>query len=100
MISRLQEKHALMTRWTHWINFPVLAVMVWSGLLIYWANDVSAIRFWGVTIFKFFPAWFYQALHVDHRLRRARRQHDIAHSEIAQVLQPLIARQRHREADG
>jgi thiosulfate reductase cytochrome b subunit len=67
-MPRLERKHALATRLFHWINVPVLAVMIWSGLLIYWANDVYTIRVWSVTILKFFPTWFYRALHVDHRL--------------------------------
>ena len=33
---RLAYKHPLAIRWMHWINFPVLFVMIWSGLLIYW----------------------------------------------------------------
>lgn len=33
------EKHPRAIRWAHWVNFPLLALMVWSGLLIYWAND-------------------------------------------------------------
>ncbi len=40
MPPRLEKKHPLAIRWFHWINFPVLAVMVWSGALIYWANPV------------------------------------------------------------
>ena len=68
MISRLQEKHTLMTRWTHWVNFPVLAMMIWSGLLIYWANDVYSISLFGVTLFHFFPDWFYNVLGLGHRL--------------------------------
>jgi thiosulfate reductase cytochrome b subunit len=39
----LEKKHPLAIRWFHWINFPVLAVMIWSGLLIYWANPVYRI---------------------------------------------------------
>ena len=35
---RLEKKHPLAIRWMHWINFPVLFTMMWSGLLIYW-ND-------------------------------------------------------------
>jgi thiosulfate reductase cytochrome b subunit len=31
------KKHPLAIRWFHWINFPLLAVMIWSGILIYWA---------------------------------------------------------------
>lgn len=37
---RLVKKHPLAIRWMHWINFPVLMVMIWSGVLILWANDV------------------------------------------------------------
>lgn len=29
-------------RWLHWINFPLLFIMMWSGLRIYWADDVYA----------------------------------------------------------
>jgi thiosulfate reductase cytochrome b subunit len=39
----LEKKHPLAIRWFHWINFPVLAMMIWSGLLIYWANPVYRI---------------------------------------------------------
>ncbi|AIE84622.1 thiosulfate reductase cytochrome subunit B-like protein [Fimbriimonas ginsengisoli Gsoil 348] len=34
----LVRKHRLATRWFHWVNFPALTIMIWSGLLIYWAN--------------------------------------------------------------
>jgi thiosulfate reductase cytochrome b subunit len=67
-MPRLERKHSLATRLFHWANVPVLAAMTWSGLLIYWANDVYEIRVGRVTLFKFFPEWFYQALRVDHRL--------------------------------
>jgi thiosulfate reductase cytochrome b subunit len=64
----LERKHSLATRSFHWINAPVLAVMIYSGLLIYWANGVYAIRAGGFTLLRFFPDWFYSALQVDHRL--------------------------------
>lgn len=67
-MARLERKHSLATRVFHWVNAPVLAAMIWSGLLIYWANDVYRIRVGGVTLVKFFPEWFYRLLHVDHRL--------------------------------
>lgn len=35
----LVRKHPLAIRWLHWINFPVLFLMIWSGLLILWAYD-------------------------------------------------------------
>lgn len=50
------------------MNFPVLAIMIWSGLLIYWSNDVYRIGLGSVTVFSFFPAALYRLLHVDHRL--------------------------------
>jgi len=48
----LERKHPLAIRWFHWINFPLLAVMVWSGLLIYWANPVYRIGFGKHTLAK------------------------------------------------
>ncbi len=55
-------------RWTHWVNFPILAIMIWSGLLIYWANDVYTVTVFGHTFVRFFPDWFYKALHIRSRL--------------------------------
>ncbi|MBO0720023.1 MAG: cytochrome b/b6 domain-containing protein [Blastocatellia bacterium] len=69
-MKRLEKKHPLAIRWFHWINFPTLAVMIWSGLLIYWANDVYRIGLGGVTLFQFFPQWFYRAFNLDHRLAK------------------------------
>jgi thiosulfate reductase cytochrome b subunit len=40
------EKHPLSLRWNHWINFPLLSVMVVSGLAIYWANDAYISAAW------------------------------------------------------
>lgn len=34
---RLVKKHPLAIRWMHWINFPVLFIMIWSGTLILWS---------------------------------------------------------------
>ncbi|HEX2607748.1 MAG TPA: cytochrome b/b6 domain-containing protein [Flavisolibacter sp.] len=67
-MRKFVKKHHLAIRWFHWINFPVLAIMIWSGLLIYWANSVYAIRIDGREIIKFFPKSFYQALHIPFRL--------------------------------
>jgi len=52
--AKIVVKHPLAIRWFHWINFPVIAIMVWSGMLIYWANDVYKLY-----SFHFFPDWFY-----------------------------------------
>jgi thiosulfate reductase cytochrome b subunit len=62
------EKHPLALRWFHWVNFPVIAIMIWSGLLIYWANDVYRIGWGDTTILKFFPNSFYALLKIPHRL--------------------------------
>jgi thiosulfate reductase cytochrome b subunit len=67
-MKQIVKKHPLAIRWFHWINFPVLAIMIWSGLLIYWANDVYRIGFGSTTLLKFFPDSFYKALNVPFRL--------------------------------
>jgi thiosulfate reductase cytochrome b subunit len=56
---KIVEKHPLWLRFSHWLNFPLLTLMVWSGLWIYWANDVYP---------GFFPQGFYRAFGIDHRL--------------------------------
>ncbi len=65
-----REVHPRAIRWMHWINFPVLLVMVWSGLRIYWANDVYAAGIGGWQWFAFFPEGFYEALGLERRLAR------------------------------
>lgn len=67
-MERINRKHALAIRWFHWINFPVLTLMAWSGFLIYWANDVYRIGFGDTTLLKFFPKTFYDLLHIPQRL--------------------------------
>ena len=47
----LEEKHKLPTRWFHWVNFPLLSAMIFSGLLIYWAYDPYRIGLGGITLF-------------------------------------------------
>lgn len=67
-MKRIVHKHPRPTRWMHWFNVPLLFGMIWSGLLIYWANDVYVVRLGTWTLFQFFPPWFYQTLSMDHRL--------------------------------
>ncbi|PWK67666.1 thiosulfate reductase cytochrome b subunit [Mucilaginibacter oryzae] len=67
-MKAIKEKHPLLMRWTHWVNFPILTIMIWSGLLIYWASDTYTFSIFGVTFFRFFPQWFYDALHIPRRL--------------------------------
>ncbi len=61
-------KHKIATRWMHWINFPVLTIMIWSGMLIYWANDVYNVKVGGKVLVRFFPEWVYQKLDIPYRL--------------------------------
>ncbi len=64
----LEEKHKLATRWFHWINFPILTLMIASGMLIYWAYDPYRIGIGSITLFHFFPDWFYDLTKIDHKL--------------------------------
>ena len=66
----ISRKHTIATRWFHWVNFPVLGVMVWSGLLIYWANDVYRISIGNISIIHFFPDSFYEALNMKYKLAK------------------------------
>jgi thiosulfate reductase cytochrome b subunit len=68
MAIKIIYKHKLATRWMHWVNFPVLTIMIWSGLLIYWANDIYQIKIGNTVLVKFFPDWFYKWLHIPYRL--------------------------------
>lgn len=63
-------KHSRASRWMHWINFPLLFIMIWSGLRIYWANDVYRIGWGGWTLFEFFPDWVYDKLQLDRKLAK------------------------------
>jgi thiosulfate reductase cytochrome b subunit len=62
-MPKLRLKHLLAIRWFHWINFPLLAIMIWSGLLIYWAYPI-----YHVGPFKFFPKSFFAVLGLPFRL--------------------------------
>lgn len=57
-MAQLRKKHPLAIRWFHWINFPLLFLMIWSGTLIYWAYP----RY--VTL----PQKVWRALHINNRL--------------------------------
>ena len=53
-MKRLVSKHPLAVRWFHWLNVPLLALMIWSGLMIYWANQHTALVA-GIWWWIFFP---------------------------------------------
>jgi thiosulfate reductase cytochrome b subunit len=67
-VLEIREKHPLAIRWFHWLNFPILFAMIWSGILIYWAQtqpDQPPGQFyrvgWGdYTLFRLFPDWIYR----------------------------------------
>src|SRR6185437_2964678 len=75
---QIVKKHPLAIRWMHWINFPVLFTMIWSGLMIYWADSVPPggdhisnvyrIGFGHWTLVRLFPQSFYQKLGLDAQL--------------------------------
>ena len=62
--------HPRAIRWLHWINFPLLVIMIWSGLRIYWAEDVYAFGIGSWQWFAFFPEWLYEQLGLERRLAR------------------------------
>ena len=67
-MTALQKKHPLAARWFHWINFPLLFLMIWSGLMIYWANDIVRIAVGNTTLVHFFPDWFYRLFSIPQHL--------------------------------
>lgn len=75
MAKQLEKKHTLAVRWLHWINFPLLFVMIWSGLLIYWANAVYGFWIGPYEVFHFFPAPFYDFFGIPYRLAEGMRIH-------------------------
>lgn len=63
-------KHRRASRWMHWINFPLIVIMIYSGLRIYKAEDVYAFGIFGWEWFTFFPDSFYDTLDLNRRLAR------------------------------
>ena len=79
-ILGLEKKHPLAIRWMHWINFPVLFTMIWSGILIYWndsdnayqhPHEVYRIGIGSLTLFRFFPSWFYKRIDAPYHVTKA-----------------------------
>jgi thiosulfate reductase cytochrome b subunit len=74
---RLERKHPLAIRWMHWVNFPVLFTMIWSGLLIYWNDSDNAyqhphavyrVGMGSLTLVRLFPPWFWKAINAPYRV--------------------------------
>jgi thiosulfate reductase cytochrome b subunit len=76
---RLEKKHPLAIRWMHWVNFPVLFTMIWSGLLIYWNDSDNAYRhphavyrigIGSLTLVRMFPPWFWKAINAPYHVTK------------------------------
>lgn len=72
-------KHRRASRWMHWINFPVLTIMIWSGLRIYWADVRDPFGF-GVGLvgwhwFDFFPGFITEPLGLERKLAKGMAYH-------------------------
>ncbi len=65
-------KHRRGSRWTHWINFPLLTIMIYSGLRIYWADlrDPVGIGIGGWHWFDLFPDRVNETLGLERKLAR------------------------------
>ncbi len=76
----LEKKHPMAIRWMHWVNFPVLFTMIWSGILIYWndsdnayqhPHEVYRVGIGSLTLFRFFPSWFYKQIDAPYHVTKA-----------------------------
>ena len=68
-MKTLVKKHPLAIRWFHWVNFPLLMLMVWSGILIYWAYPVYRVGLGDYSLFKMnLEQTTWRQLHVNNRL--------------------------------
>ena len=95
-MKTLEEKHRFATRWFHWVNFPILSAMIFSGMLIYWAYDPYRIGLGSVTLFHFFPDRFYEITGIGYQLAYGMALHFFfawlfAINGIAYVLYTLIS---------
>ena len=55
-------------RLLHLVGIFCLGLMLWSGLLIYWAHDPYRITVFGYEVFHFFPKGFYQFFGAEFKL--------------------------------
>ena len=67
-----KRKHALVVRLLHWLNFPVLLIMAWSGMRIYWADvrDPYVLGIGSWHLLEFWPDSVESALQLDRRLAK------------------------------
>lgn len=71
----------------HWINFPLLLIMIWSGLMLYWVTAVDngvfdhqtyRVGLGSFTLFRLFPDWFYRLFKINNHLTRGHAFHSLA----------------------
>lgn len=63
------EAHPRAIRWMHWLNFPILSIMIWSGLRIYWSFDFGRVPGeFGEN--NLIPNDFYETFQLDRKLAR------------------------------
>jgi thiosulfate reductase cytochrome b subunit len=62
-MPKLVLKHLLAIRWFHWVNFPILFLMIWSGLMIYWAYPIYHLG-----PIQLFPQWLFALAGLKFRL--------------------------------
>src|SRR5687768_14598576 len=68
-MKTLVKKHPLAIRWFHWVNFPLLLLMIWSGILIYWAYPTYRVGLGDYYLFKMnLEQATWRQLHVNNRL--------------------------------
>ncbi len=70
--------------------------MIFSGLLIYWAYDPYRIGIGNITLFHFFPDWFYSATGINAQLARGMALHFVlawifAINGIAYVIYTVVS---------
>jgi thiosulfate reductase cytochrome b subunit len=102
---RLERKHPLAIRWMHWINFPILFIMILSGIRIYWNDSDNAhlhphaiyrVGYGSFTILRIFPDSVWNALHIPWHVTQGMGDHFFfmwlfALNGIAYVLYTLIS---------
>lgn len=66
------------TRIFHWVNVLALGLMVWSGLLIYWAHDPYDLQIGSFKLLHFFPQQFYDQLGLGRQLAKGMAWHFLA----------------------
>jgi thiosulfate reductase cytochrome b subunit len=65
---KIRHKHPFAVRWFHWINFPVIFIMIWSGTCIYWAYDEYSVKYGDTVLIDFYPEPVFNALNTPYKL--------------------------------